>query len=591
MVKDCSLMRTKAWLVSSVITGIIVLAAGAGRAAPEDSVVKLPTYTVTDSRDLPEPESWRYTTIPSYEILSQISEAKTQSLAQDLARMDALLDHVWPGIKSKPRPETTLILCGTRKQFAAFMPQSVRTAIDPLRVDRLFLSGDTQGIVVLDTSALNNGKGFEKDLVRHYILSRLGMFYPKLPPWFAEGLARIVATSAMEEHFGKTTMTIGLVNKVVMLTPASPESNPAVITGPGLPPPPLPGFPSAAAKGAAGDSVDDIIQGATEKDTTVLDFNQYFAGDLHPLPSLPMIFAEPTPENHADWVEAATMFTHFCFYGERKHWKENLIQFLELTSHYPGADPEPYFQQAFHLSYPAMEVRLAAYVSSTDYTVSQYTVSEKGIPVPSNIREATQGEIGQIKGDAFLRAGYPDAARQEMVAAYRREKLSGQPAEPRLIAALGFLEATAPDGDGKNARALLEASASDHFPRVGVYEALAKLHLADTLASQPLDAPATAAALLPLNEAHALGLPDPEDYELIAQVWARSSVTPSRHDLAVLNEGIHYFPYDSSLALAAIALNARAGYRDTARAIADFGAGAAGDPRIKADFVQWQARL
>jgi hypothetical protein len=97
--------------------------------------------------------------------------------------------------------------------------------------------------------------------------------------------------------------------------------------------------------------------------------------------------------------------------------------------------------------------------------------------------------------------------------------------------------------------------------------------------------------LLPLNEAHALGLPDPEDYELIAQVWARSSVTPSRHDLAVLNEGIHYFPYDSSLALAAIALNARAGYRDTARAIADFGAGAAGDPRIKADFVQWQARL
>ena len=88
-----------------------------------------------------------------------------------------------------------------------------------------------------------------------------------------------------------------------------------------------------------------------------------------------------------------------------------------------------------------------------------------------------------------------------------------------------------------------------------------------------------------------LSTPRKEVYEGVAEVWARSAVAPTRHDLAVLNEGIHYFPDDSALECAAIALNAKQGYYDTAQLIADFGANSTTDPAARAQFSAWLAKL
>ena len=35
--------------------------------SPTDPVIELPKFVVTDSRELPQPESWRYATIPGFE--------------------------------------------------------------------------------------------------------------------------------------------------------------------------------------------------------------------------------------------------------------------------------------------------------------------------------------------------------------------------------------------------------------------------------------------------------------------------------------------------------------------------------------------
>ena len=46
-------------------------------------VVELPKFVVTDSRELPPPESWRYATMPGFEILSNASDKATQRLLRD----------------------------------------------------------------------------------------------------------------------------------------------------------------------------------------------------------------------------------------------------------------------------------------------------------------------------------------------------------------------------------------------------------------------------------------------------------------------------------------------------------------------------
>ena len=215
------------------------------------AVVHLPDYQIKDSRTLPEAEHWRYGTIPNYEILSTLSDAKTQALAGDLAEKDAFIDRVWPGIKTRPRPNILLILCGTSAQFDTFVPVRVRQRPVYSNTYGLFFRGASQNIVVLSVTGLNDGRAYEKDLLRNYILSRIGTFYPRLPKWFAEGLARIVAGATLEVHRGRPTVTIGAVQKQVSL---------------------------------GGD------------DTTtpnVLNFNQYFAGDMTGIPSLKLILADP----------------------------------------------------------------------------------------------------------------------------------------------------------------------------------------------------------------------------------------------------------------------------------------------------------
>ena len=91
-----------------------VAAFGALNAAEEIAtgpVVELPKFVVTDSRELPQPEAWRYATVPGFEILTNASDKATRRLMSDFDLFRQALSYVWP-VPERPGRSATLIICG-----------------------------------------------------------------------------------------------------------------------------------------------------------------------------------------------------------------------------------------------------------------------------------------------------------------------------------------------------------------------------------------------------------------------------------------------------------------------------------------------
>src|SRR5829696_8133379 len=86
----------------------------------DQPVVELPKFIVTDSRELPQPESWRYATIPGFEVLTNASDRATQRLLRDFGMFRQALGHVWP-VPQRVSQTTALIICGRGNKFDAFV--------------------------------------------------------------------------------------------------------------------------------------------------------------------------------------------------------------------------------------------------------------------------------------------------------------------------------------------------------------------------------------------------------------------------------------------------------------------------------------
>jgi hypothetical protein len=105
-----------------LVMGCLGPTAGLGAAEPTGDIVELPTYTVTDRRELPAPETWYYGRIAGFEVLSNASEKATKRLVGDFQRFYLALSLVWPGVQQKYAVPTALILCGKGAKFDAFIP-------------------------------------------------------------------------------------------------------------------------------------------------------------------------------------------------------------------------------------------------------------------------------------------------------------------------------------------------------------------------------------------------------------------------------------------------------------------------------------
>ena len=125
---------------------------------------------------------------------------------------------------------------------------------------------------------------------------------------------------------------------------------------------------------------------------------------------------------------------------------------------------------------------------------------------------------------------------------------------------------------------------------------LARLRFADMKANAggtdaKLNTTQMAEVFTPLFAARAGNPPLAEVYELIAEVWARSAVPPTRGHLAVLDEGVRFFPRRSGLVLRAAELRARHGFPVEAEALVRIGLRSAADDATRERFVQLQTQL
>ena len=529
--------------------------------AVTEPLVELPKLTVTDVRRLPPPEPWRYAQVPGLEIISAVSDRETQKLLRDFQLFTEAITVVWPALKTHRPVPMTLILFEKSEKFAAFVPATADTSFVS-RASLLMQSSDQAAIVLnfgnkiidlkssdaetgppvspgspsapgVDPSAGPVGSGgevvnrqidFYRQLYREYVRYQLSFNQPRLPAWLEEGLAQLLMSMKVDPKFIEFAKV----------------EDPNLASIPGVP------------------------------DLEEHDFNKTLAyRGLIPLPEFFAVGLDSPEANNpltGTWAKQAQALVHLWLYGEGKRYNKGFAQFVARSTREPVT--EAMFQECFKMSYKEMLTALRIYLGNTAYVHQEFNAKKDGglpEPAPLALRDATEAEVGRIKGEAQVLAGHPELAHDEMLAPYARGVTDGA-----LLASLGLLEKTR--GETVRARKFLEAAVQAQVVRPRAYLELANLRLAQISTSGSLlTANQTQMVLQPLLVARQQPPVMPEIYEPMAEIWLRSETPPSAQDLALLNQGVVHFQLRPVLLLRAAELNAKYGDPNAARMMADFG--------------------
>jgi hypothetical protein len=575
---------------------ITLLAFAVGANAPEQTspTIELPTVIVTDSRDLPPPEQWRYATIPGFEILSNASDGATQRLITEFDQFRQALGFVWP-VRIGAGQITSLIVCDRLASFESFVPE------DKIRADTamatLLLQKDYHAAIVVnlgattlhvlssmtdvDPSAVNDTSAVsvehDKLLFREYVRCLLSRAEPRLPAWFEEGLAQIVMTMQFDrrhidvgrlEDPNTTSVAAGSLSMVASAL----EDGRGFVAGPGFPP-------------------DNPIVDPDDRgfQSSLLGTGLISLGDLFAVPHDAPETQNPLGRNR--WTKEAYAFMHMCLYGYDGKYKKPLSAFLIRATHEPVT--EAMFKDCFNASYNDMLIQLRSYAGTAASHWMQFRAKKDGpdlITAPQGLtwRDATEPEVGRIKGEALAIAGKKDLARQEFTTPYLRGRRDAD-----LLAALGTFEHD--DGHDDRARKVLEAACQGKTKQPDAYLELARIRFADATAAAANGAQIselqTTAVLDLLRQARPLRPRRPETYELMADVWLRSTTRPKPDDVYVLAEGVQLFPDRLKLAYQTAMLAGDIHELAVAHSLAEYGMKAAPDADTKNRFAQLNASL
>jgi len=549
-------------------------------------IVELPRFVVTESRDLPPPEEWRYAQIPGFEILTNASNRATQRLINDFALFKQALGIVWPMADRVSAP-ISLILCGKGSKFDSFLPAKTEAGPEMARAS-IFLRGGSQTAIVIDLEAteinvlateidtLESGTDssrisvdHHKQLYREYVRYLLSASEPRLPAWFEEGLAQIVMAMRVDRkliEFGK-------------LEDPNTISAQAAMT--------------AQMNAMLGEDDPDamMLPGAPAEDR---DFN----AALHRKALVPMdkflSIAHDAPEalnplGNNRWAKQAYAFVHMALFGDNGKWQKPFALFITRSVKEPVT--EELFKECFNLTYKAMQLQLRGYVQYTRYKSLRYQAKGEGLPRPPplELRDATQSEVGRIKGEAMMLAGRKAAAGTELIAPYVRGER-----DPGLLAALGLHERA--NGEEERARKFLEAAVTAKVVRPDAYLALARFRHADALAKPAgtegkLSAEQVQGIISLLLTARTQPPQNSEIYDLIAETWMVSATTPTRSDLQPLVDGVHLFPGRLRLVYQSAVLCGAAGLLDAAHSLAEHGINITRNPAVRASFEELKQSL
>lgn len=584
----------------AAFVGFALLVSGSGLRAQEtpaatDPVIELPKFIVTDSRELPPPESWRYATIPGFEILSNASEKGTQRLLRDFGMFRQALGHVWP-VPQGNLHTTSLIICGRGGKFDKFIPAGKVTTETAFA--SLFLKKGPQTAIVIDLEAttlnvLNLEAGndpgtdsgtvsveHDKQLYREYVRYLLSQNEPRLPAWLEEGLSQII----MKMQFDRRWIEFAKLEDPNTISPQAAmiaEMNAQMATPDD---PNAPTFPGAPAE--------DRDFPAALRRRALIPLEKFFA-IAHDSPE-----ATNTLGNNR-WGKQAYAFVHMCLYGYKGKYQKPFMAFLQRAAREPVT--EAMFKECFRfpgkngtfqeMSFQDMLMEIRSYCDFTVYEAQIYKAKEDVIipPPPLALREATQSEIGRIKGEALVLAGHTKAARAELIAPYQRGER-----DPNLLAALGLYEQK--NGESVRARKFLEAAIAGKSQRPDAALELARLRYADALANPAgaggrFSAAQTAGVIDPLLLVRRQPPQLPALYDLVGDAWLRSEAKPKREDAVVLIDGAQLFPTRLKLVYQAALMAAEVNELQAAHALADHGIRLGSDANVKKRFADLKASL
>jgi hypothetical protein len=547
--------------------------------AHNDKPVLLPELKVNDTAVAGPPEQWYYAKIDGFEVISNVDAPTTRDLLAEFARFCLGTRVLWPAA-ARPVAASTILLCGEQANFAQFDPTPGTEGTRPLSL--LLRNGEQQAIVVdmnttmvqLDPKLLgistSEAAGVKVDryrlLYRQYISLLLAQSSGRPPPWLEEGMTQLI-------------LDIEIVDKVLRYGRLAYDK----IDGPDADPNDL------FTDNAAGDTIT-----AADNSLMVADEPFYYAlrhRDLMPLDQFFAVAADApetqSPLGNTLWAKQAYAFVHFCLFGEDHRHRAGFGKFITRATQ--GPVDEQVFRECFGIGYQEMEKQLHFYTAHPRHLWQKYTFKPEELATLATpeLRSATIDEVGLFKGDALRLAGKTDQAAKEYRAAYLNGARNAD-----LLAAWGALEAQS--GAKDRAAKLLTAAAKGGYTRPSTPLALARFHLGELLATPSnknglLEVPQVNDLLATLFRARTILPPQPETYELIAEVWTHSPTPPTAEHLGVLDEGVRVFPRDAKLRLAAAGQFRRAGQADKASALAQAGLALQPDPAAKAQLEAFLA--
>jgi hypothetical protein len=520
--------------------------------------IELPKFIVTEGRELPPPESWRYAQIPGYEILSNASEGNTRRFIKDFLQLQQVIEIISPFLhRIGPPVPTALLLYGRGGEFDRYLSSDLRdVGYDSLEIDpgpdsdfgtrrmneraitcRFFGNAEMSAAVVdlqgTGSDLYDPYRQFYREYVRH-LLSRLR---PRAPAWLEEGLARMFAA-------------VDFTNKWITFA-----------------------------------QVGDGFGGTRDGDFNVTlmrrglpHLGKFFTANENALKSDPVL------------PYLAHAFVHMCLYGEGQKYQKAFLTFVSRASREPVT--EAMFQECFKMSYAKMAVVIRGYLGFTNYKAIEFRAKKGPMltePPAVTVREATQSEVGRLKAQALVLAGQGAAARVALIAPYIRGER-----DPQLLAALGIYDKD--HGQEERARKFLEAAFAAHTTNPRACLELARLRLVEAQA-QPaggagkLSPKQTGSLLQPLFTARSLRPLLPEVYLLIAEVWGQSAFKPQRENLAVLTEGVRRFPRHAELVFLSADLCTANDYPEETALILEAALKAGPEPALKARLEAMRAEL
>ena len=527
--------------------------------------VELPVYTVQGTVDPLPPESWRYTRIEGFEVLSDGSVAQTRHWVEEFQRFHHAISLVWPVGQAQRQPPALLVLCEDSGSYEQLLPKTPRSrgalgySAGYQRREHAALVIDFSGRLpetVSATEVLDPGLegpaqtagsdigGVQSDpyraLYREYIHLLLSQADPPAPAWFEEGLCQLLADIRVTD----TAITVGKLDREDSFADADD---------------PEPTFNLAL------------------KSRSLLPLEAMFAPEAGQL----------TPGGPRDgrWAVQCYAFVHWGLYGNFGQNQKPFLQFLVQASREPVT--EMMFRHHFKRTYKQMLYELKSYTEISRYKVAGLrTEGREKLPPPAPfaVREATEAEVGRIKGRVLRLAGRTSDAREALIAPYRRGVR-----DTALLAELGLAELER--GERERARTFLLAATRRETDQPRAYLELARI-LAEDRAAVPDAVPAPHSPVLALlTQAAARPPPLAEVYALMLETWLNGDAFPDTEGFRLLDAGVRAFPGDATLICRLAELKVRAGAIESARSLVAHGLRVLSDPAAKERLRALQLRL